>query len=176
MTKKLVGQVTPEEKDEIQRLFERRNGLNELAMILTPDKEELYEKLVKDMGETGVRFQQWWNTASQKYNWEMTENGNWEINFETCEIFLVTPYTTMNTLLFIGTSELLLIGGLALLLFGGKKLPEMMRGLGKGVKEFKEGLNAPPEQPKDAEAQDDESKEGAEIENQPKNTDTPEQK
>ena len=91
MTKKLVGQVTPEEKDEIQRLFERRNGLNELAMILTPDKEELYEKLVKDMGETGVRFQQWWNTASQKYNWEMTENGNWEINFETCEIFLITP-------------------------------------------------------------------------------------
>ena len=91
MTKKLVGQVTPEEKDEIQSLFERRNGLNELAMILTPDKEELYEKLVKDMGETGVRFQQWWNTASQKYNWEMTENGNWEINFETCEIFLLTP-------------------------------------------------------------------------------------
>ena len=91
MTEKLVGQVTPEEKDEIQSLFERRNGLNELAMILTPDKEELYEKLVKDMGETGVRFQQWWNTASQKYNWEMTENGNWEINFETCEIFLVTP-------------------------------------------------------------------------------------
>ena len=91
MTKKLVGQVTPEEKDEIQRLFERRNGLNELAMILTPDKEELYEKLVKDMGETDVRFQQWWNTTSQKYNWEMTENGNWEINFETCEIFLVTP-------------------------------------------------------------------------------------
>ena len=91
MTKKLVGQVTSEEKDEIQRLFERRNGLNEWAMILTPDKEELYEKLVKDMGETGVRFQQWWNTTSQKYNWEMTENGNWEINFETCEIFLVTP-------------------------------------------------------------------------------------
>ena len=91
MTKKLVGQVTPEEKDEIQSLFERRNGLNELAMILTPDKEELYEKLVKDMGETGVRFQQWWNTTSQKYKWEMTENGNWEINFETCEIFLVTP-------------------------------------------------------------------------------------
>ena len=76
----------------------------------------------------------------------------------------------------VGTPELLLIAALALLLFGGKKLPEMMRGLGKGVKEFKEGLNAPPEQPKDTEAQDDESKEGAEIENQPKNTDTPEQK
>lgn len=47
------------------------------------------------------------------------------------------------TVCFIGTTELLLIGGLALLLFGGKKLPEMMRGLGKGVKEFKEGMNEP---------------------------------
>lgn len=44
-------------------------------------------------------------------------------------------------LLFIGTTELLLIGGMALLLFGGKKLPEMMRGLGQGVKEFKNGMN-----------------------------------
>lgn len=43
--------------------------------------------------------------------------------------------------LFIGTTELLLIGGMALLLFGGKKLPEMMRGLGQGVKEFKHGMN-----------------------------------
>ncbi len=91
MTKKLVGQVTPEEKNEIQQLFERRNGLNELAMILTPDKEDLYEKLVKDMGETGSKFQQWWDSKSKKYNWEMADNGNWEINFDTCEIFLVTP-------------------------------------------------------------------------------------
>lgn len=45
--------------------------------------------------------------------------------------------------LFIGTTELLLIGGLALLLFGGKKLPEMMKGLGQGVKSFKQGMNEP---------------------------------
>ena len=44
---------------------------------------------------------------------------------------------------FIGTTELLLLGGLALLLFGGKKLPEMMRGLGQGVREFKDGMNDP---------------------------------
>lgn len=43
-------------------------------------------------------------------------------------------------LLFIGTTELLLIGGIALLLFGGKKLPEIMRGLGQGVREFKKGV------------------------------------
>ncbi len=87
--KKLVGQVTLEEKNEIQMLFERRNGLNELAKILTADNAELYEKLVRDMGETGTKFQQWWDSMSQKYNWESVDGGNWEINFETCEIFLV---------------------------------------------------------------------------------------
>ena len=48
--------------------------------------------------------------------------------------------------LFIGTTELLLIGGLALLLFGGKKLPEMMKGLGQGVQNFKKGMNEPLEE------------------------------
>ena len=81
--------MTPEERNEIQTLFERRNGLNELAKILTADNAELYEKLVKDMGETGTRFQQWWDTMAAKYQWESAENGNWEINFDTCEIFLV---------------------------------------------------------------------------------------
>ena len=89
--KKLVGQVTPEEKNEIQMLFERRNGLNELAKILTADNTDLYEKLVKDLGETSSKFQNWWDTMAQKYQWESAENGNWEINFETCEIFLVNP-------------------------------------------------------------------------------------
>ena len=89
-TKKVVGQVTTEEKNEIQILFERRNGLNELAKIVTADNTELYEKLVKDLGETGVKFQNWWNRMAEKYQWESSENGNWEINFDTCEITLVT--------------------------------------------------------------------------------------
>ena len=88
-TKKLVGQVTPEESSEIQILFERRNGLNELAKILTADNAELYEKLVKDLGETSTKFQQWWDRMADKYQWESIENGNWEINFDTCEIYLV---------------------------------------------------------------------------------------
>ncbi len=87
--KKLVGQVTLEEKSAIQSLFERRNGLNELAKILTADNSELYERLVKDMGETGTKFQNWWDTMAQKYQWEGSECGHWEINFDTCEIFLV---------------------------------------------------------------------------------------
>ena len=87
--KKQVGQVTFEEKNEIQKLFERRNGLNELAKILTSDNAELYEKLVLDMGQTSTQFQQWWDSMSQKYDWESTDGGNWEIDFETCDIYLV---------------------------------------------------------------------------------------
>ncbi len=69
--------------------------------------------------------------------------------------------------LFIGTTELLLIGGIALLLFGGKKLPEAMRGLGQGVKEFKKGMaeiNAPLE---DA-APENENKQQPQSEDEPK--------
>lgn len=90
VTKKTVGQVTVEEKNEIQQLFERKNGLNELAKILTPDNDALYQKLVKDMGETGIKFQNWWDRMAAKYQWEAAANGNWEINFDTCEIYLVT--------------------------------------------------------------------------------------
>ena len=46
----------------------------------------------------------------------------------------------INLVLMIGTSELLLIAALVLLLFGGKKLPEMMKGLGQGVRSFKDGM------------------------------------
>ncbi len=45
------------------------------------------------------------------------------------------------TLLMIGAPEIIFIVLIVLLLFGGKKIPELMRGLGKGVRSFKEGMN-----------------------------------
>ena len=90
MEKKLIGQVTVEEMKEIQSLHERKNGLAELARILTPDNNELYEKLIKDMGETQSKFQTWWTRMSQKYSWEGIEGGNWEIDFDNCYIYLVS--------------------------------------------------------------------------------------
>lgn len=89
MIKKIVGSVTEQEKNQIKELFERRNGLNELARILTADNTDLYERLVMDLGETSTKFQNWWDTMSEKYQWEKADGGNWEINFETCEIYLV---------------------------------------------------------------------------------------
>ena len=49
----------------------------------------------------------------------------------------------MGNLLFmgLGMQELLFIALIVLLLFGGKKIPELMKGMGKGIKSFKEGVN-----------------------------------
>lgn len=46
----------------------------------------------------------------------------------------------------IGATEIILICAVILLVFGGKKLPELMKGMGKGVKSFKEGMNEPTEE------------------------------
>jgi len=51
----------------------------------------------------------------------------------------------MKTLLFIGNmgaGELIVIALVVLLLFGGKKIPELMKGLGRGVRSFKEGMSS----------------------------------
>ncbi len=42
----------------------------------------------------------------------------------------------------LGATEIIIIAIVILLLFGGKKIPELMKGLGKGVKSFKEGMNS----------------------------------
>jgi sec-independent protein translocase protein TatA len=46
----------------------------------------------------------------------------------------------MNHLLFIDAPVIVVVALIFLLLFGGKKIPELMKGLGKGVKSFKEGM------------------------------------
>ena len=56
----------------------------------------------------------------------------------------------MNHLLFLDAPELIVIALVFLLLFGGKKIPELMKGLGKGVRSFKEGLNDVENEIKDA--------------------------
>ncbi len=50
----------------------------------------------------------------------------------------------MNNFLFLGnlgTGEIIIIALIVLLLFGGRKIPELMKGIGKGVRSFKDGMN-----------------------------------
>ncbi|MGE5341300.1 MAG: CXXX repeat peptide modification system protein [Candidatus Omnitrophota bacterium] len=94
-SRKWVGKVTEEERDEIQSLFERKNGLIELTRSLTNmekkdlESSALYEKLVTDMGKVSTKFQKWWDEKSMKYNWENVQGYHWQIDFETCNIYLV---------------------------------------------------------------------------------------
>ena len=61
---------------------------------------------------------------------------------EFCTIFAQSLRIKQHSIMFgIGTSELLVIALIVLLLFGGKKIPELMKGLGKGVKSFKDGMS-----------------------------------
>ncbi len=81
----------------------------------------------------------------------------------------------MKTLLFlggIGWPEILVILLVLLLLFGGKKIPELMRGLGKGVRSFKEGMKEDDEVQSDDSSKKTEEKKSSED----KTTDTESQK
>ena len=49
----------------------------------------------------------------------------------------------------LGAGEIIIIALIVLLLFGGKKLPELMRGAGRGIKEFKDAVNKPIEEDDD---------------------------
>jgi CXXX repeat modification system protein len=90
--KKRVGSVSAGERDAIKQIFERKNGLIELFKSITDvDKEatgKLYEKLVQDMADTSAKYQGWFDAMSKKYKWENIPGHTWEINFESCEVFL----------------------------------------------------------------------------------------
>lgn len=92
--KKEVGKVSTQERDAIKALFERKNGISELtrSLINVPKSElensYLYEKLITDMGKVSAQFQKWWDSMSAKYKWENVPGYRWEIDFDTCKIFM----------------------------------------------------------------------------------------
>lgn len=90
-----VGFVTDGEKEEIQKLHEKRLALKELLLTLCNpalkenEKDALYEKIVKDLGNVNLSCEMWWSKMSKKYVWKSMENGVWNIDFNTNEIFLM---------------------------------------------------------------------------------------
>lgn len=103
MNKEIVGSVTEQEKEEIKKLYERKNALKEIipslnsGIVTNEQKDELYEKVVQDIVKTNTAFQKWWDEKAKQYNWKSVENGIWNIDFETNEIFLVTKLPTLNS-------------------------------------------------------------------------------
>ena len=89
-----------------------------------------------------LAFQFVFQIHSQKYTFFRNKFRNFESK-AFFPIFAESLTKTFNImqLLTIGWPEILLIVLIVLLLFGAKKIPELMKGMGKGVKSFKDGLN-----------------------------------
>lgn len=85
--KEVVGKVTAEESAEIKKLFLRKNALIDLLKSVEKGSA-IYENVMSDFIETNEKFQNWWNNTSKKYSWKNPKTAQWEINFDTCEIFL----------------------------------------------------------------------------------------
>ncbi len=94
MDNEKVGMVTPEEKNRVMRLHERILGLEELLISfhrkanIKEEKDELYERVVLDIGATKIKLQNWWDDMYCKYHWNSIEGCSWRIDFQTNEIFL----------------------------------------------------------------------------------------
>lgn len=74
---------------------------------------------------------------------------------------LATIFSSILLIFGLGTPEIIVIAIVILLLFGGKKIPELMKGIGKGVKSFKDGMNEVQDEinkPLDEEKKDSEKK------------------
>lgn len=93
MIRENVGFVTEEEKRTVEKLYERKLALGELMQTInTPSlsnehKNEIYEKVLADMGKTAAEFNSWWNNMASKYKWKSSEECQWHIDFKTNEIY-----------------------------------------------------------------------------------------
>ncbi len=94
MMRTMIGKVTEEEKNEILCLYERKLGIEELTATLESDlltkegKENLQDKMLSELGKTQLKLQAWWDDMYEKYQWEQAEGHQWNIDFETCNIYL----------------------------------------------------------------------------------------
>ena len=95
MKKEIVGMVTVEEKNELMILFERKLGIEELAVTLESDllaaekKDQMQDKMISELGKTKLKLQAWWDKMYAKYNWKSVEGNKWNIDFQTCEIYII---------------------------------------------------------------------------------------
>jgi len=87
---KKVGTVEFEEAEAMYKIFMRKKALEELEIISDQLTEELKSKLKKEIESTTLRFNDWWSKMSLKYNFENQDMCQWEIDFDTYEIFLTT--------------------------------------------------------------------------------------
>ena len=94
MIREKVGVIKEEEKNEIMNLYMKKIALEELLPSLSSqsisldEKEYLYEKMIKDLGNAKLSAEMWWRDIAERYNWKSVNKGHWYIDFKTNEIYL----------------------------------------------------------------------------------------
>ncbi len=90
-----VGRVSDEEKKELVILYERKMAMEELEESL--ERTDLTEseflqmksKFKEEKPKTIYDFNKWWQDKAEKYKWDKKDHGQWTIDFETNDIFLL---------------------------------------------------------------------------------------
>lgn len=85
MDEHAIWTLSEEDFEEISNLFEKKLALENLARIMDPTNQELYNKVIADYGKTMRDFMDWWKVTSKKYNWE---GNSWRLNFKEKQIVL----------------------------------------------------------------------------------------
>lgn len=90
-----IGFISNDECEEIKNLHTQKETLldvfNSLATsgISDTSKEEIYNRLLKDIAQQRLQISEWWKVTSQKYHWQARKDGKWQINYDSREVFLV---------------------------------------------------------------------------------------
>lgn len=81
-----LGTISEAERDEIESIYTRKIALVDLTVSLGDrgmTSNDLYERLVADMGVTQQRMRTWWDNVAARYNWSYEANDSWSVDFKT---------------------------------------------------------------------------------------------
>ena len=92
---RLLGTLEENEKNEIEKIYYRRVTLENMILVLQErgnmeesESEGLYQRLVQDMSETIKGMRDWWDKTSKCHEWEYRQENNWEVKFDSGEVYL----------------------------------------------------------------------------------------
>lgn len=86
---KLVGQVSEIEKNDMIDICEVKVALDNLEKIVEKDEATLLKQITHERNIADERYNAWWDSIRENYDFEGDERGHWQLDFQTGEVFLV---------------------------------------------------------------------------------------
>ncbi len=86
---KLVGHVSENEKNDMIDICEVKVALDNLEKIVGKDETDLLEQITRERDIANEKYNAWWDRIRENYDFEGDEQGHWQLDFQTGEVFLV---------------------------------------------------------------------------------------